>query len=59
MKINFTVDCLGYCVGGFNNKFEMEIEEWEIEDMNEEEIEEYIHKQCLQYVADRLEIEIE
>lgn len=56
MVVEFEVDCLGYSVGGFGNKFEIEIEEWELEDMDEDEKNDYIHKTCFEYVMNNLEI---
>lgn len=37
MKISFTVGCLGYSVGGYNNSFEIEIKDSEVEGMTDEE----------------------
>ena len=42
MKIDFTVDVLGYSVGGYRNEFDIEIEEQELEGMTIEEKYEYI-----------------
>lgn len=55
MKIEFEVSCLGYQVGGYNNSFEIEIEEWEVEDMTEEEKREYIEKCIYDYILENLD----
>lgn len=55
MKIEFSVSCMGYTVGGHNSLFEIEIEEWEIANMNEEEKEEYIDKCIYDYILSELE----
>ena len=56
MKIDFTVDVLGYSVGGYRNEFDIEIEEQELEGMTIEEKYEYIDKAIYQYITDTLEI---
>ena len=55
MNIEFTVSCFGYSVGGHNKSFEIEIEEWEIEDMTEEEKEKYIEKCIYDYILENLD----
>lgn len=55
MKIEFDVNCLGYSVGGYNNSFEIEIEEWETEGMLEEEKEKYIEKCIYDYILENLD----
>jgi len=59
MIIEFTVNCLGYSVGGYKNKFEIEIEEEALEGMNDNEKLEYIDKACWEYITDTLEIGID
>ena len=56
MKIDFTVDVLGYSVGGHRNEFDIEIEEQELEGMTIEEKYEYIDRAIYQYITDTLEI---
>ena len=56
MKIDFTVDVLGYSVGGYRNEFDIEIEEQELEGMTIEEKYEYIDRAIYQYITDTLEI---
>ena len=51
MKIKFTTNCLGYSVGA-NNTFEMEIDEWEIANMENDEKKEYIEKSIREYIAE-------
>lgn len=55
MKIEFDVNCLGYPVGGYNNSFGIELEEWEIEGMSEEEREKYIEKCIYDYILENLD----
>ena len=59
MIIEFTVDCLGYSVGGYKKTFEIEIEEEALEGMNNDEKFEYIDKACWEYITDTLEIGID
>lgn len=54
--VEFEVSCFGYSLGGYGNLFELEIEESELEGMTEDEKEEYIHKQCWEYVMENLEV---
>ena len=56
MKIDFTVDVLGYSVGGYRNEFDIEIEDQELEGMTIEEKYEYIDRAIYQYITDTLEI---
>ena len=56
MKIDFTVDVLGYSVGGYRNEFDIEIEDKELEGMTIEEKYEYIDRAIYQYITDNLEI---
>ena len=56
MKIDFTVDVLGYSVGGYRNELDIEIEEQELEGMTIEEKYEYIDRAIYQYITDTLEI---
>lgn len=55
MKISFTVGCLGYSVGGYNNSFEIEIKDSEVEGMTDEEKEEYIEKCIYDYILENLD----
>lgn len=55
MKIYFNCNCLGYGVGGYNRNFEIEIEEWEIEDMTEKEKNEYIENTIYEYILENLD----
>lgn len=55
MKIEFTTSCFGYFIGGHNSSFEIEIEEWEVENMTEEEKEKYIEKSIHEYIIENLD----
>ena len=55
MKIEFEVSCLGYSVGGHNNSFEIEIEEYEVKGMSETEKEKYIEKCIYDYILENLD----
>ena len=56
MKIDFTVDVLGYSVGGYRNEFDIEIKDKELEGMTIDEKYEYIDRAIYQYITDTLEI---
>ena len=59
MIIRFEVDCFGYSVGGYKNSFEIEIEEYEIEDMSEKQRDIYISEQIENYIRDNIEFSFE
>ena len=56
MKINFGVYCLGYNLGGENYPFEFEIDDETLENMTNEEKENYIYEVCHEYIMQELEI---
>lgn len=55
MKIEFTASCFGYLIGGHNNYFEIEIEEYDLEGKTEEEKQEYIEKCIYEYILENLD----
>ena len=55
MIIEFRVNLFGYDVGGYNNTFEIEIEDRELEGMNDLEKEVYIDRCINEYIQGSLE----
>lgn len=61
MNVKFSIDCMGYSVGGYRNTFEVEIGDDVLQDVKErgEDLEDYIYKYVYEYVLEELEIGIE
>lgn len=54
MKINFTVSCMGYSVGGYDYQFEIDIDDRDVEGMTEEQKDEFISECINEYIEERL-----
>ena len=58
MKVEFSVGCMGYSVGGYRNTFDIDIDDDILRDIKEKgkDIEDFIYEYIYEYVLEELEI---
>mgnify|MGYP006335960949 CR=1 FL=1 len=51
MKVEFSIDCMGYSVGGYRNTFEVEIDNDILQDAKEsgKDLEDFIYEYVYEY----------
>lgn len=59
MLLKISVSCMGYSVGGYDNTFDLEIDDILLKDLSEDEKDDYIQNYVNEYILENLDIGVD
>ena len=59
MLLKISVSCMGYSVGGYDNTFDLEIDDILLKDLSEDEKDDYIQNYANEYILENLDIGVD